>query len=147
MAFRCLLSFLGLLHSFQSGNLEQLAMNGQGGGISGSDLQCFWETCRDNRRYDFVCRTFFLSGFSWHLIFIASVFGFAQRVDKAARFGSIVFCRKGCGVKGEKLLMLTSQHHRQVPESGMDVLVVDPVVTEQEKLEQENIKHIHFPAR
>lgn len=139
------LSFLGLLHSFQSGNLEQLAMNGQGGGYIGFGLAILFGKLAGTIGGTILFVALFLIGvlaaFNFSLLqFSDSLSEWTKRRDSDQSSSA----EKDAGGEGEETSH-TDEPASPSAGSGMDVLAVDPVVTEQEKLEQENIKHIHFP--
>ncbi|QQS15470.1 MAG: DNA translocase FtsK [Candidatus Moraniibacteriota bacterium] len=138
------LSFLGLLHSFQSGDLEQLALEGRGGGYIGFWLAMLFEKLAGTVGGTILFVAIFLVGtiaaFNFSLLQFSDSFGeWAKRRDAN---------RPDFEKDGEGTVAESGSPDEPISEIQVGTeapATVDPVVIEKEKLEQENIKHIHFP--
>ena len=138
------LSFLGFLHSLQGGDLAQLAASGRGGGYIGFGLALFFGKLAGALGGTILFIALFLIGtiaaFNFSLLqFSDSLSEWTRRRDSDESVGD--------GTDSEKLLSSGSPMDELASNSPdrTDMSAVNPIDTEKEKLEQENIKHIHFP--
>ncbi len=142
MAF---LSFLGFLHSLQGGDLAQLAASGRGGGYIGFGLATLFGKLAGTLGGTILFVALFLIGTI--AAFNFSLLRFSDSLGEWTKRRNLDEVTSDDEVEPEK----TSDDSATVSEltphdsHGADVPIVDPIVTEKEKLEQENIKRIHFP--
>ncbi len=142
------LSFLGLLHSFQGGNLKQVAESGRGGGYIGLWLSLFFDKLAGSVGGTILFVALFLVG-------IISAFNFSL-LRFSDSFGEWRSRRSAKENASEDSVSSDNSEAKETSNANADSSInsdivagtspiVDPVMTETEKLEQENIKRIHFP--
>lgn len=135
--FVAFVSLLGLLHSFQNGNLEKLAADGSGGGYVGFGLAFLFGKLAGTIGGTILFVAFFIVGtiaaFNFSLLQFSDIFG-------------AWFRKKEEGVDSDASIPSEIASHDAAPaDSESSGTSIEKVQTEEEKLERENIKHLRFP--
>ncbi|QQR77590.1 MAG: DNA translocase FtsK 4TM domain-containing protein [Candidatus Moraniibacteriota bacterium] len=139
------LSFLGFLHSLQSGDLAQLAVSGRGGGYIGFGLASLFGKLAGTLGGTILFVALFLIGTI--AAFNFSLLRFSDSLSEWTKRRDLNDVTSDDEAESEKTSGDGTTVSESIPQDshGVDVPIVDPIVTEKEKLEQENIKRIHFP--
>ena len=137
-------SLLGFLHSIQSGDLEQLAASGRGGGYIGFGLAALFEKLAGSIGGTILFVALFLIGtiaaFNFSLLqFSDSLREWSRRREGGDELPQSDPDQALPSADGVPVASTLTEPSTETPAEST-------LLTEEEKLGKENIKHIHFPG-